>query len=375
MQQNQYYSYNLRELPLGCQYCVRGEKLVLFITGLCPRRCYFCPVSDHKYSKDGIYANERLVRIEDDLIAEVQAMNALGVGITGGDPLTKVERCVAYIKLLKQRFGPKFHIHLYTSLNLVTEKTLQRLHQAGLDEIRFHLDLESKNLWPRLTLARTFSWSTGVEVPLIPTKEEMLRELLDFVHDKVDFCNLNELEMSDCSQSKLGDLGFVPKNELSYGVKDSAELGIRLLAYGEQKYQFPIQVCTAKLKDYVQMGNRIKREAQGVRKSFDVVDADGLLIRGALYDPELVPGFRYRESLDRKREQVLARLTQILPQVQQDLKLTATDFYLDEQKPRILLSAAKVRQQYQKVRHLGLKAAVVKEYPTADQIEMEVDFV
>ena len=325
--------------------------------------------------KPGQVANERLVRNEEDLVAEAKAMKALGAGITGGDPLMKLDRSVAYIQLLKRRFGQKFHIHLYTSLNLVTREGLQRLQEAGLDEIRFHLDLESKNLWPKLALARQFSWKTGVEVPLVPTKEKMLHELIDFAQAQVDFCNLNELERSDCSQSKLGDRGFVPKNKLSYGVKGSVELGISLLKYGEQKYQFPIHICTARLKDFVQMGNRIQREAQGVRKKFDVVDAEGLLIRGALYDPELVPGFRYRESLDGQRERVLARLERILPLVQKNLELAEDDLFLDRQKPRLLLSAAKLKQYRQEARHLGLRAAIVKEYPTADQIEMEVEFL
>ena len=123
------------------------------------------------------------------------------------------------------------------------------------------------------------------------------------------------------------------------------------------------------------MGNRIQREAQGVRKKFDVVDAEGLLIRGALYDPELVPGFRYRESLDGQREPVLARLERILPLVQKNLELAEDDLFLDRQKPRLLLSAAKLKQYRQEARHLGLRAAIVKEYPTADQIEMEVEFL
>ena len=132
LKQNKYYSYNTKKLPKGCQYCVKGEKLVLFVTGICPRKCYFCPISDDKYGKDVVYANE--LRIEekrenineninrnmndikmDNIIQEAKNMKAKGMGITGGDPLARIERTIECIRLLKKTFGKKFHIHLYTS--------------------------------------------------------------------------------------------------------------------------------------------------------------------------------------------------------------------------------------------------------------------
>ena len=67
---NEYYSYNQGELPKGCQYCVKGEKVVIFVTGLCPRKCYFCPVSDQKYGHDVQFANEREIKEIEDVIAE-----------------------------------------------------------------------------------------------------------------------------------------------------------------------------------------------------------------------------------------------------------------------------------------------------------------
>ncbi|MBI1968880.1 4Fe-4S cluster-binding domain-containing protein, partial [Candidatus Woesearchaeota archaeon] len=101
---NPYYSYNISELPAGCQYCIRGEKLVLFVTGLCPRRCYFCPVSDQKFGKDVTFANERQVEQQEDVLKEAEAMSAKGTGITGGDPLVTVERTAKYIKKLKKKY-------------------------------------------------------------------------------------------------------------------------------------------------------------------------------------------------------------------------------------------------------------------------------
>jgi biotin synthase-like enzyme len=70
-----YYSKKVGELCEGCQRCVKGEKLVLFITGICPRACYFCPVSDDKINKDVIRANERIIKNEKDfksIVAEAE---------------------------------------------------------------------------------------------------------------------------------------------------------------------------------------------------------------------------------------------------------------------------------------------------------------
>ena len=52
------FSFIKGRIAKGCEYCIKGEKLVLFITGLCPLKCFYCPVSDKKIYKDVIYANE-----------------------------------------------------------------------------------------------------------------------------------------------------------------------------------------------------------------------------------------------------------------------------------------------------------------------------
>jgi len=356
---------------------VRGEKLVIFVTGICPRKCYFCPVSDEKYQKDVIFANERKVSDTCDLIKEAELMTARGAGITGGDPLCRMQRTVEYIKTLKERFGKEFHIHLYTSLNLVDEKKLQELYEAGLDEIRFHLDLDDKSLWKNVELARKHSWDVGVEIPLIPDQEERTRELIDFIEGKVGFLNLNELEVADNEHSDLLQKGFKTKDELSYAVRGSMEMGLRLVEYVKEKEcPLAVHLCTAKLKDAVQLSKRIKREAKGVRKAFDIVDDEGMLLRGALYLPELVPGFGYRKKLmEVDKNSIILRLKPLSERIKKKFKLKEGDMFVDEEKPRILLAKKLVKKKRTYFLKLGLLPAVVKEYPTADQLEVEVELL
>ena len=371
IKENKFYSYNLGELPDGCKYCVKGEKLVLFVTGLCPRSCYFCPISDKKYGKDVIFANEKNVNDFQDIITEAKNMDAKGAGITGGDPLIKIDRTIKYIKLLKQNFGGHFHIHLYTSLNLVNENNLQRLYESGLDEIRFHPDLDSKINWEKISLAKKFKWGIGIEIPAIPTKFDEIKELIEFAHDKINFINLNELEFADNSLSKLGELGFETKDEIGYAVKGSVECGLKLIDFIEtRKYKLKVNLCTAKLKDKVQLTNRIKNEGRNVKREFDKITNEGLLIRGALYLPGFYPGLTYENS---KNEETKNKLDFFYNKLKDIFKIKDSKISIDYEKNRILLSKNDIKMNKKKFLNLGLTPAIVTEYPTADQFEIEVE--
>ena len=103
--------FGLRQLPmasshrgplsLACAQCSQGRKMVLFVTGLCRFRCFYCPVSPTRNQKDVVYANEREVHSDADLLDEARAIGAAGTGITGGDPLGVVDRVEHYVRLLK----------------------------------------------------------------------------------------------------------------------------------------------------------------------------------------------------------------------------------------------------------------------------------
>jgi len=379
----------LGTLPKGCQHCIKGEKLVLFITGKCSQKCYFCPVSEQKFGHDRIFADEWEIKPnskgEKHLIEEAKLIDAKGAGITGGDPLCCLERTCKYIKLLKQEFGSKFHIHLYTPLNLVTEKALNQLYDAGLDEIRFHPDLEDEKLWSRLKLAQKFDWDIGIEIPCIPEKGNEIKKLIIYSKDIIKFINLNELEMSDTNTEhyKLNELGYRAKDSTSYAVFGSEQRAKEIIAYvKDKKYPITVYFCTSRLKDQTQLGNRIKRRAKNVAKTVDIITKEGTLVRGVIYLPGIKPGFGYQEKVKEVQEGKNEKLNKfkILKLLEEKLtllekKFPKKSFFIDENKFRIITKKKFVKKNVEKIKKLGLVPAIVEEYPTHDSLELEIELL
>jgi pyruvate formate-lyase activating enzyme-like uncharacterized protein len=369
MIRTQYFSWASGELPKGCQLCVQGKKLVLFVTGLCSRSCFYCSISDKKYHQDVTFANERPVEGVKDVIEEARINLAEGAGLTGGDSLCQIERTVEYIKALKAEFGSGFHIHLYTTPEGITEAKLQALYDAGLDELRIHPDLNDEKNWGKLALPAMFKWDYGMEIPAIPGLFEQNKRLIDFAKDKISFLNINELEIADNSANTLNKLGFFTKSSSSYATLGSEEAAMRLLKYCEENTKLNVHYCTLKLKDRVQMGNRIKLRAKGACQPFDKVSHEGTLLRGVVYIPGLQPGAKYKERIEavNNKEVALEKLRGICSHLKES--------WLDQQMLRAIVSRKELKSKARAIRLLGGIPAYVEEYPTYDAFLIEVDFL
>lgn len=369
-------SYSNGKLPEGCKLCVKGKKTVIYITGICPRHCTFCPLSEKKKDKDVIYANETKLTSETNssntksLIKEAKSHYSKGAGITGGDPLAKIERTVHYIKELKKEFGQKYHIHLYTSFNLVNKKTLSKLNSSGLDEIRFHPDLDDDKLWEKLNLALSFDWDVGIEIPMIPDKLDETKKLVDFIHGKVKFINLNEFEYSDAGNFK----GYVTRNPSTYAIKNSLESGFKIMEYirlknkKSKEIKLKVHLCTAKLKDAVQLRNRMKLRAKGIKKKFDKINSDGLLIRNCIYLKDHSPRNKKIISLKKDSPKYLSLLKKLIK------KQKLLNYYLDIDQARIITTKRNLKK-LQKKEIEGVDLCIVEEYPTDDKFITSISFL
>ena len=269
----------------GCNLCAAGGKLVLFVTGLCNHHCYYCPLSEEKKGLDTIYADEMPVKNDSDIIYEANMINALGTGITGGDPLLRLDRTLKYINLLKNAFGDKHHIHLYTASG--SKDAFKKLKDAGLDEIRKHVPetywdrLKSSGYASILKNAVDSELYVGIEVPAIPHKESELAALIKSADGlNVKFINLNELEFSETNWQSLKLHNFKTKSYVATAVKNSQLTALNVL--DQIDAEMIVHYCSAAFKDGIQLKNRLKRRAKNVAKDYEIITKDNTLLRGEI---------------------------------------------------------------------------------------------
>jgi pyruvate formate-lyase activating enzyme-like uncharacterized protein len=367
-----YHSQRIGPLPKGCRLCVKGAKLVLLTTGVCGCSCWYCPLSDAKKNRDVVVANEWWVKNDSDILKEAALTGAQGAGITGGDPLSRLERTLRHIRLLKRKFGKEFHIHLYAPTKGVTQKKLAALYKSGLDEIRFHPWFLGGNADVQaIREAVKFDWDVGCEIPVIPGHYRETVKLIQEIDELgVKFLNLNQFEVSETNAKALQNRGYEAESDESFAVRESGMMGLKLLDFCAKNTQLNVHYCTVKLKDAVQLRNRLKRRAKNVAKDYDIITKEGLLIRGAIYLKESTPSFGYKSALQGMSSSKRARLLKALRAARRSLmrgyEIKPGLLELDARSLRLLSGAWIVEELAEGIKSEGLVPAVVEEYPTWD---------
>lgn len=323
----------------GCKYCIRGEKLVLFMGGACSRSCWYCSLSNSRKKSKVIYANERPIKKIQDLIQEAKDNNAKGAGITGGDPLIQYKKTLSYSKELKKEFGPEFHIHIYLPMKLVTQNKIKALSE-NIDEFRFHpsflIDENEKNLNEEIEKIKMISQligkeRTGIELPIIPNRIELIYYFIEKIQEYISFVNLNEFELSETNFKKM--IKDYSLNEDTYTIFNSLNKGKEILKRAKKdKLKLNIHLCSAITKDVYQYNNRMLNH---IILPFGKQNKNGIVTYYCIYYKSL-----------KKDENKLKKIT--------------NKYYLDKQKKRFIIPKAKVRKILRKTK---LKIDKIKEYP------------
>ncbi len=343
-------SHHIGELPEGCKLCEKGEKLGLFVTGLCGRGCHYCPLSEKRRDKDLTWANERLIKKPEDILKEASRMDATGAGITGGDPVLRFSRTMEYINLLKSAFSRDFHIHMYTA-HAISENKLLKLKKAGLDEIRFHA--LNNDLWNTIEKSIEANIETGIEIPAIPGDEDQILSVANRLKNLGgSFLNLNELEFSETNATFLKERGYTTKGETSYAVKGSEETAYKVL---DSDIDFNIHYCSSSFKDSIQLKNRLSRTAKNIAKAFEDVTDEGLLFKGII---EI-------QRLDNN----LSMLKKMRQELVEEFEIPGKLLFIDNEKMRLETSVEIASFLADNYGSNDVTISIVEEYPTADRLE------
>ena len=187
----------------------------------------------------------------------------------------------------------------YTSIPFRTEWAAE-FAEAGLDEIRFHLlDLQSEEYREVISACTEAGIETGIELPCEPDKEAELVQLLEDLRDfKINFLNLNELEITVGNHDNMELRGFNLSTEITAGAKGSSELAQMLrdrvnhAANGmpdsfdsvvREPYGFHVKFCTAVYKDAGQLRRRFERRGEATISPHETLTEDSTLMFGAVY--------------------------------------------------------------------------------------------
>lgn len=355
MKNTEFDSFCNKHVCRGCRFCVRGEKLVLFVGGKCSRSCWYCSLSKNRKDSSTVYANERPVSQIADIINEVRESNSKGAGVTGGDPFFYFDETLSYVKVLKKKFGCDFHIHIYLPLGLVDKNKLLKISK-WVDEVRFHpsflingdKELVKSEIDKIEVASEIFGKrNTGIELPCLPDKKEEILDFIEGVKSFIGFCNLNEFEISETN------FDFVTQgyrmNEDTYSISGSVEAGKWIIREVEDRgWDVPIHLCTAATKDCYQYINRLlKHEILPYGKRTD----EGTVVYFVVY---------YKDFDGSKKE------------MEEKIKKVTSNYYVDEVRERVIIDMRYVEKVYLKMR---MKVARVEEHPTFGAEYLEFGYV
>jgi len=331
---------------------MRGAKLVLFVTGRCGKGCYYCPLSEERYGKDVVFANEIQVTQVEQAVKEAHMIDAEGVGITGGEPLLVIDRTCQYLRAFKQEFGERFHAHLYTALEPVPVKRVGLLLDAGLDELRLHRFKAGDDL-DKLRAMTQGTMDLGLEVPALPGQLEQMKRLLrDLDEAHLDFVNINELEFGPLNADQLRTHGFVLDPKSVAAVRGSEKTAIALLDWAGRHTSLNVHFCPLTLKDGVQLRNRFRRRAKHVAAPFERISSDGLLVKGIIYPPAGMS------------------LTEAFETLAVEFGMPAEQLRSNARRDCLESSSVLVRRLATQLKKRGFRVGVAQEYPIESRFQV-----
>lgn len=189
-------SVYLNSISPACIDCRKGVGSATYILTLdCNRDCFFCT---NKNQENYETSKNKINDVYEEFKRDLNYYKKMtSVALTGGEPLLYVDACVEFIKKVKKA-SKDTAVRIYTNGDLITEKVLLDLKNAGLDEIRFGLkpdktgNIEQKII-ENIKLSVKYIGRTMVEMPVFPNTLEKMKSLMVEL-DKIGIYSVNVLE-------------------------------------------------------------------------------------------------------------------------------------------------------------------------------------
>lgn len=265
-----------KDISPGCRICGEGGWSCLFINGKCNCRCFYCPTSQDEIS---VPTTNRLPFSDDQSYSDyVSHFGFNGVSISGGEPLLTPEKTLRYIETVRMNHGDGLHIWMYTNGSLVTSEIIQKLKNAGLNEIRFDISARDYAL-DKLALAVNHIPVVTVEIPAIPEDLDRLAQLIPVMHETgVNHLNLHQLRLTPHNSRFLSTRNYTYLHGDKVTVLDSELTALTLLKQSvENNWNLPINYCAFAYKNQFQRAATRKRNARFIIKDHESVTESGLI--------------------------------------------------------------------------------------------------
>lgn len=272
------------ELSPGCRSCVAGTWSCLFVTGRCNCRCSFCPTPQDEEGVPG--TNTIDFPRARDYAEYTERFEFDGVSFSGGEPLLSPDRTLDYLRAVRERRGDEVWTWLYTNGSLLDRTLLERLRDAGLDELRVDVAAVGYDL-AGVALAVGVIPTVTVEIPAIPEDAARLRALLPVLQDLgVDHLNLHQLRLTPHNLLRLARRGYTFLHGPKVTVLESELAALELVVHAlDQGLGLPVNYCSYVYKTRFQGAAARRRAARVVRRPWEEITENGYLRTLSLAGP------------------------------------------------------------------------------------------
>ncbi|GAK58700.1 hypothetical protein U27_05675 [Candidatus Vecturithrix granuli] len=265
-----------RTLSPGCKLCGEGTWSCLFINGKCPCGCFYCPTEQTKI--DVPMTNSVPFHKPAEYVSFLEKFQFKGASISGGEPFLTFDKTLSFVSAIKKKFDDALYLWLYTSGRFVNTDNLQKLRDAGLDEIRFNIGATKYQLENAKKAVGIIKHVT-VEIPAIPEELEAMKSKLHEMQDSgVNYLNLHQLRLTPYNYQQLSQKNYTFLHGEKVTVLESELAALQLIKYAlDNALHLPINYCSFVYKHRFQLAAFRKRNANQVKKPYEDTTESGYI--------------------------------------------------------------------------------------------------